>query len=561
MRQLFTRITGIALAHFAWIATCAVASAQCFEWTNRTDLPGFVASGPPLHLDGQVRALEVFDGKLVAAGEFANVGGTPTSLVAEWNGSAWAAIPLAGVTVTNQGTAASALLATGSDLFVGGLKTEDNGWTRGFVCRAGAVPAFLGFFTYSDDKSFAGEVRVFANYGGSLYAAGRFDSGCIRRYAGSWTTLGQGVHNGAFLGNAPIVDALAVFDDGSGAKLYAGGYFLYAGSVSVPGLARWDGASWQGVDPPAGIGSWTALTVFDAGTGPALFAAGSNATTSVVARYDGASWSIVGNANGKVLSLAVFDDGAGRALYAGGAFSTLDGVQAKRIAKWNGTGWSALDSGVASVGYPAPEVYALEGFARGSGSPALYVGGAFNRAGADVVQNIAAWRHCVDAGTPYCFGDGSLPTPCPCAPPDTVPNPSGSPGFGCANSIHSSGAKLFASGTTSPDTIRLHGASQTPGGFTILISGNGSEANGVAYGDGVRCAGGQFVRFAAQNATGGSVVYPSVALGLTQPLHVVSGVTPGSGQTRYYQALYRDVAASFCSSGTFNLGSAVSLVW
>ncbi|HTE05015.1 MAG TPA: hypothetical protein VK824_02385 [Planctomycetota bacterium] len=45
-------------------------------------------------------------------------------------------------------------------------------------------------------------------------------------------------------------------------------------------------------------------------------------------------------------ALAVFDDGGGPALYAGGAFISAGGVAANSIAKWNGTLWSALGSGV-----------------------------------------------------------------------------------------------------------------------------------------------------------------------------------------------------------------------
>src|SRR6185295_5758289 len=41
---------------------------------------------------------------------------------------------------------------------------------------------------------------------------------------------------------------------------------------------------------------------------------------------------------------------------------------------------------------------------------------------------------CDGPGTAFCFGDGSLATACPCAPPNAVPNPPAAPGHGCANS-------------------------------------------------------------------------------------------------------------------------------
>jgi hypothetical protein len=70
-----------------------------------------------------------------------------------------------------------------------------------------------------------------------------------------------------------------------------------------------------------------------------------------------------------VLALAVF----GITLYAGGGFTTAGGNAANNIAKWDGTGWSSLGSGM--NGY----VSALAV----SGST-LYAGGGFTTAGGKV---------------------------------------------------------------------------------------------------------------------------------------------------------------------------------
>ena len=50
--------------------------------------------------------------------------------------------------------------------------------------------------------------------------------------------------------------------------------------------------------------------------------------------------------NSTVVALTVFDDGTGAALYAGGMFTTAGGVSANSIAKWNGSAWSPLGSGI-----------------------------------------------------------------------------------------------------------------------------------------------------------------------------------------------------------------------
>src|SRR5262245_17567130 len=49
---------------------------------------------------------------------------------------------------------------------------------------------------------------------------------------------------------------------------------------------------------------------------------------------------------GIVYASIVYDDGNGPALYIGGSFTSVSGVAANGIAKWNGSAWSALGSGV-----------------------------------------------------------------------------------------------------------------------------------------------------------------------------------------------------------------------
>jgi hypothetical protein len=98
-----------------------------------------------------------------------------------------------------------------------------------------------------------------------------------------------------------------------------------------------------------------------------------------IAKWDGSSWSALGSGmNGGVSALAV--DGSGN-VYAGGNFTTAGGVSANFIAKWDGSSWSALGSGMNDG------VHALA--VDGSGS--LYAGGYFTTAG-DVSANfIAKW--------------------------------------------------------------------------------------------------------------------------------------------------------------------------
>jgi trimeric autotransporter adhesin len=84
--------------------------------------------------------------------------------------------------------------------------------------------------------------------------------------------------------------------------------------------------------------------------GPALhagggFTAAGGVVANYAARWDGSRWTALGSGmNISVDVLAVYDDGRSSALYAGGVFRTAGGVAAGRIARWDGSNWSALGS-------------------------------------------------------------------------------------------------------------------------------------------------------------------------------------------------------------------------
>ncbi|MFH0983184.1 MAG: hypothetical protein V2A79_16820, partial [Planctomycetota bacterium] len=198
-----------------------------------------------------------------------------------------------------------------------------------------------------------------------------------------------------FPGMNSNVCALTVFDDGTGPALYAGGGFTTAGGVTAKSIAKWNGTQWSALGGGMG-GTWPyvyALTVFDDGNGPALYAGGAfttagGVTANRIAKWNGTQWSPLGSGmNNDVRALAVFDDGSGPALYAGGNFTTAGGVPANYIAKWDAAliAWSALGSGMNS------SVMALTVFDDGTG-PALYAGGYFTTAGGVPANSIAKWN-------------------------------------------------------------------------------------------------------------------------------------------------------------------------
>jgi hypothetical protein len=97
-----------------------------------------------------------------------------------------------------------------------------------------------------------------------------------------------------------------------------------------------------------------------------------------IAKWNGSSWSALGSGvDNRVLALAV----SGSNLYAGGNFTIAGGGTANYIAKWNGSCWSAVGEGVDD------SVYALAV----SGTD-LYAGGDFTMAGGSAASRIAKWN-------------------------------------------------------------------------------------------------------------------------------------------------------------------------
>lgn len=173
------------------------------------------------------------------------------------------------------------------------------------------------------------------------------------------------------------VHHMVTFDDGGGRALYAGGAFRRAGGRRVGHVARWDGAAWSSLG--TGTDGWVeALAVFDdgSGAGPCLFAGGTfkdagGMPCNNIARWDGNAWSPLGSGtNGQVAALTVFDDGSGPALYAGGTFLSAGGAPASNVAKWDGSSWTPVGDGLLGI------VLCLQVFDSGGG-PELYVGGSF----------------------------------------------------------------------------------------------------------------------------------------------------------------------------------------
>lgn len=177
-----------------------------------------------------------------------------------------------------------------------------------------------------------------------------------------------------------------------------------------------------------------------------IFTSAGGSSANYIAKWDGTAWSTVGTGmNGAVYSLAVAADGT---IYASGAFTTAGGVSATRIAKWNGSAWSALGSGLGAAANSM--VFSTDG--------SLYCGGAFTTAGGSSANYIAKW----DGSSWSTLGTGMNSTIYSLV-------------FDAAGNLFAGGAFTTAGGTTVNYIAKWNGSA-----WSAIGSGAGANVRSVA---------------------------------------------------------------------------------
>jgi hypothetical protein len=317
-------------------------------------------------MNNPVNALAVSGNDLYAGGDFTTAGGSAANRIAKWNGSSW------NVLGSGMNNHVNALAVSGSDLYAGGFFTMAGGVAANNIAKwDGSSWSALG--SGLTDSLYALAVAGSDVYaGGSFRTAGGVTVNRIAKWNGSsWSALGSGMEN--------FVYALAV----SGSHVYAGSIFTTAGPSPANYIAKWNGSSWSALG--SGINSDVyalAVSGSDVYAGGTFIMAtnggGVAVTVNRIAKWNGSSWVALGSGiNGPVRELVV----SGGDVYAGGSFTMAGGSAANRIARWDGSSWSALGAGVNS------DVYALAI----SGSD-VFVGGRFTTSGGVAVSHIAKWN-------------------------------------------------------------------------------------------------------------------------------------------------------------------------
>lgn len=382
-----------------------------------------------------VRCVGVYGGRLIAGGAFTSMGGVAASNIAQWDGTSWA--PLGTGIVGGPSPEVEAVGTFGTELVAGGAFTQAGGAVANGIARWDGT-------TWRPIGTLSGTCYDFAEGNGTLYAMGSWSTPTgptgwtVARWDGAaWSFLTEGmdsqlselfditVSNGTLfaaarlsLGNAVfagIVEAWngsqwaqygSTMDEGVsclatlGGSLVAGGAFDISGNLRTRRVARWEGADWTRLDSPGnGIAgdAYAAVACFAEYGGDVIaggwFSEAGDTPVSAIARWDGTSWHPLGTGlNGGVWALAVYQD----ELVAAGAFTEAGGNAVQGLAIWNGSTWRAFPGGVSGGADPAASALLVQG-------GDLYVGGTFAQAGAVPAQNIARW----DGGAWHALGSGT----------------------------------------------------------------------------------------------------------------------------------------------------------
>ena len=195
-------------------------------------------------MDSNVYVLGVYNGELIAGGNFITAGGVSANRMAKWNGTSWA--PL------GSGISASPSFQTG----VYSLTIFNNELVvSGEFTVAGGVPVnHIAKWNGTSWSAFTTGVAFHVSYIG-VYNNEFIGSYVLGYYMAKWTGT-----NWSPLGNeiTGYVDDFVTYNN----ELYTGGAFSHYGIDTIKHIAKWNGTRWSALG--RGLSSYAyALTVYN----------------------------------------------------------------------------------------------------------------------------------------------------------------------------------------------------------------------------------------------------------------------------------------------------------
>jgi hypothetical protein len=252
-------------------------------------------------------------------------------------------------------------------------------------------------------------VRSIAVMGDDVYVGGRLASaggvqvsGIAKWDGATWSDVGGGIDFCRGIFCFPTAYALEV----KGNELIVGGNFGSIGGIPANKVAKWDGSKWsaigEGINICDGLDCLTVQSI--AVSGDTIYAIGNVLTdvkdiggtvnVSGFAVWDGSTWSplgggVVGDSlTASINAIAL----SGNDAYIGGNFRSAGGIATNNIARWTGSNWEALGSGVEGCISSNPTFscspYIATIAVKGKD---VYAGGRFAAAGGTSANNIARW--------------------------------------------------------------------------------------------------------------------------------------------------------------------------
>ncbi len=400
-------------------------------------------------------------GNYYVGGKFSSVQGVPAPGIAKWNGSSWSALG-AGINGIIY-----AIAVSGNDVYVGGdfNVAVTGGMARNVAKWDGSTWTPLGTGLGGGTHI----VRAAAVYGGNVYFGGNF------AVSGGSPADGLVKWDGTAYSALPIAAAgirSLVVNDGS---LYVGGNVALTPGPSI-GIVKFDGTTWSDMGPLAN-------TIINSITfsGSDMYVGGSRIVLagqqdSHVARFDGTSWTRMAFfSNGLINAVEVH----GGELYAGGYIpsSTFN-----NLAKWNGSNWGGVGSGIGGGSSITQSVTALASI-----GDTLYVGGNFTSAGGQGARNIAK----ITAGTWSAFSGTGL---------DNSANAIAVSG----NDVYVGGSFITAGPLTANRIAKWNSVTNTWSSLGVGITGSGTDnsfISAIAVAGGRVYAGGSFPRIGGVTAS------------------------------------------------------------
>lgn len=251
----------------------------------------------------------------------------------------------------NSWTATNALASVPGPL-TSGSALADDGVGKLFALRAPSWDALGSGLAGTTGNQ--GARAMVADANGNLYVGGDFETaggvvaGDVARWDGhNWSTLSSGI---ACSGKNAYISDMAL--DNAGQLYIVGQFSCVSGDIAVPYLAYYNGGGWLWAGPDPGMANGINTVAVDTNgnlyvgdcesSGPTL----AKGVRSTEAPYF-YSWTTLLSGPNCVNSLAADDQGN---IYVGGSFTNAGGVSgASNIARYNGSSWSALGSGVSGA--------------------------------------------------------------------------------------------------------------------------------------------------------------------------------------------------------------------